>query len=56
MAKLLYVTCKLKPVEHSRSFIVGSEFLHEYLKWNPEDEIYSSASTVTISNVSTPMF
>jgi FMN-dependent NADH-azoreductase len=40
MTKLLYVTCDLKPVEHSRSLIVGSEFLHEYLKWNPEDEIH----------------
>lgn len=40
MAKLLYVTCELKPVEHSRSLIVGSEFLNEYLKWNPSDEIH----------------
>ncbi|NVN93091.1 MAG: NAD(P)H-dependent oxidoreductase [Desulfuromonadales bacterium] len=40
MAKLLYVTCDLKPVEHSRSLIVGSEFLNEYLKCNPEDEIH----------------
>src|SRR6185369_797067 len=40
MAKLLYVTCDLKPAEHSRCLIVGSEFLNEYLKWNPEDEIH----------------
>lgn len=40
MAKLLYVTCDLKPIEYSRSLIVGSEFLDEYLKWNPEDEIH----------------
>jgi FMN-dependent NADH-azoreductase len=40
MQKLLYVTCDLRPVEHSRSLIVGSEFLNEYIKWNPEDEIY----------------
>ena len=40
MAKLLYVTCDLKPLEHSRSLIVGSAFLNEYLKWNPEDEIH----------------
>jgi FMN-dependent NADH-azoreductase len=40
MAKLLYVTCDLKPLENSPSLIVGSEFLNEYLKWNPEDEIH----------------
>ena len=40
MAKLLYVTCDLKPVENSPSLIIGSEFLNEYLKWNPEDEIH----------------
>jgi FMN-dependent NADH-azoreductase len=40
MAKLLYVSCDLKPVEHSPSLIVGSEFLNEYLKWNPEDDIH----------------
>ncbi|HEX2770156.1 MAG TPA: NAD(P)H-dependent oxidoreductase, partial [Geobacteraceae bacterium] len=40
MAKLLYVTCDLKPLEHSRSLIIGSEFLNEYLKWNPEDDIH----------------
>jgi FMN-dependent NADH-azoreductase len=40
MAKLLYITCDLQPVEHSRSLTVGSEFLTEYLKWNPEDEIH----------------
>jgi FMN-dependent NADH-azoreductase len=39
MAKLLYITCDLQPVEHSRSLYVGSWFLNEYLKWNPEDEI-----------------
>lgn len=40
MAKLLYITCDLKPLENSPSLIVGSEFLTEYLKWNPEDEIH----------------
>lgn len=39
MAKLLYVTCDLKPFEHSRSLIFGQEFLLEYLKRNPKDEI-----------------
>jgi len=40
MERLLYITCDLQPVEHSRSLIAGSEFLSEYLKWNPEDEIH----------------
>jgi len=40
MAKLLYITCDLKPIEQSRSLMVGNEFLYEYIKWNPEDEIY----------------
>ena len=40
MAKLLYVTCDLKPLDHSLSLIAGDEFLNEYLKWNPSDEIH----------------
>ncbi len=40
MAKILYVTCDLKPVEQSRSLIAGSEFLSEYIKWNTKDEIH----------------
>ncbi len=40
MAKLLYVTCELRPAEESRSLIVGSEFLNEYIKRNPNDEIH----------------
>jgi len=40
MAKLLYVTCNLKPVEHSRSLSVGKEFLNEYLRQNPTDEVH----------------
>ncbi len=40
MAKLLYVTCNLKPVEHSRSLSVGKEFLDEYLRSNPGDEVH----------------
>lgn len=40
MAKLLYVTCDLKPLDHSLSLIAGDEFLNEYLKWNPRDEIH----------------
>lgn len=39
MSKLLYVTCNLKPTEHSRSLSVGKEFLDEYLKQNPGDEV-----------------
>ena len=41
MARLLYVTCNLKPLEISRSLSVGKEFLDEYLKHNPEDEVHS---------------
>lgn len=40
MAKLLYVTCNLKPMEHSSSLSVGKEFLDEYLKQNPADEVH----------------
>lgn len=40
MARLLYVTCNLKPLEISRSLSVGKEFLEEYLKHNPEDEVH----------------
>ncbi len=40
MVKLLYVTCDLKPIEQSRSLRVGTEFLNEYIKRNPKDEIH----------------
>lgn len=40
MAKILYVTCNLKPVEHSRSLSVGKEFLDEYIRQNPSDEVH----------------
>ena len=40
MANLLYVTCNLKPVEHSRSLSVGKEFLDNYLRQNPDDEVH----------------
>jgi FMN-dependent NADH-azoreductase len=40
MAKLLYVTCNLKPTEFSCSLSVGKEFLDEYLRQNPTDEVY----------------
>lgn len=40
MAKLLYVTCNLKPIELSRSLSVGKEFLDEYLRQNPADEVH----------------
>jgi FMN-dependent NADH-azoreductase len=40
MAKLLYITCNLKPAELSRSLSVGKGFLDEYLKHNPEDEVH----------------
>ena len=40
MAKLLYVTCNLKPTEHSCSLSVGKEFLDGYLRQNPDDEVH----------------
>ncbi|HEU0264445.1 MAG TPA: NAD(P)H-dependent oxidoreductase [Geobacterales bacterium] len=40
MAKLLYVTCNLKPVELSRSLSVGKSFLDAYLRQNPSDEVH----------------
>jgi len=40
MKKLLYVTCNLKPVEVSRSLSVGKEFLDEYLRHHPDDEVH----------------
>jgi FMN-dependent NADH-azoreductase len=40
MAKLLYVTCNLKPVGLSRSLSVGKEFLDEYIRQNPSDEVH----------------
>jgi len=40
MKKLLYVTCNLKPTEQSRSLSVGKEFLDEYLRHHPDDEVH----------------
>ena len=40
MARLLYITCTLRSVKLSRSLIVGSEFLNEYRRCNPGDEIH----------------
>ncbi len=39
MANLLYVTCNLKPQSSSRTLTLGNEFLEEYLRCNPEDEV-----------------
>jgi len=41
MANLLYITCNLSPTERSRSLSVGAEFLEEYLRWNPRDQVYA---------------
>ena len=40
MKKLLYVTCNLKPEDESRSLTIGREFLEEYLRLNPKDEVH----------------
>lgn len=39
MAKLLYITCNLKPVEASNSLTLGKAFLEAYKSKNPNDEI-----------------
>ena len=39
MSRLLYITCNLKPTELSRSLSVGKEFLDEYLRQNPDEEV-----------------
>jgi FMN-dependent NADH-azoreductase len=40
MAKLLYITCNLNRIEHSLSLAAGSEFLEDYQRCNPGDEIH----------------
>jgi FMN-dependent NADH-azoreductase len=39
MANLLYVTCNVRPQDQSRSLSLGYEFLEEYLRRNPHDEV-----------------
>lgn len=39
MANLLYVTCNLRSQSQSRTLSLGHEFLEEYLRWNPRDEV-----------------
>ena len=39
MANLLYVTCNVKPQDTSRTLSLGYEFLEEYLRRNPQDEV-----------------
>lgn len=39
MANLLYVTCNLRPQDRSRTLSLGYEFLEEYLRRNPHDEV-----------------
>ena len=39
MANLLYVTCNVRPQEKSRALALGNEFLEEYLRRNPQDEV-----------------
>jgi len=39
MAKILYVSCNLKPVGQSRSLSVGAEFLDAYVSQNPDDHL-----------------
>ncbi len=39
MANMLYVTCNVRPQDRSRSLSLGYEFLDEYLRCNPQDEV-----------------
>jgi len=39
MANLLYVTCNVRPLDKSRTLTLGYEFLEEYLRRNPQDEV-----------------
>lgn len=39
MANLLYVTCNIRPQDRSRTLSLGYEFLEEYIRWNPKDEV-----------------
>jgi len=39
MSNLLYVTCNVRPQNRSRTLSLGYEFLEEYLRWNPKDEV-----------------
>lgn len=39
MANLLYVTCNVQPQERSHSLSLGYEFIDEYLRRNPHDEV-----------------
>lgn len=39
MANLLYVTCNVRPQETSCTLSLGNEFLDEYLRRNPQDEV-----------------
>ena len=39
MSNLLYITCNVRPLEQSRTLTLGNEFLEEYQRLNPQDEI-----------------
>jgi FMN-dependent NADH-azoreductase len=39
MANLLYVTCNVRTRDRSRTLLLGNEFLEEYLRRNPEDDV-----------------
>jgi FMN-dependent NADH-azoreductase len=39
MANLLYVTCNVRPQDRSRTLSLGYEFLEEYIRRHPRDEV-----------------
>jgi FMN-dependent NADH-azoreductase len=39
MANILYVTCNVRYQDSSRTLSLGYEFLEEYIRWHPKDEV-----------------
>ncbi|MBU5613882.1 FMN-dependent NADH-azoreductase [Geomonas azotofigens] len=39
MANILYVTCNVKSQARARTLLLGDEFMDEYLRKNPQDEV-----------------
>lgn len=40
MANVLYITCNVAPHDRSRTLSLGQEFLEEYIRWNPLDDVH----------------
>ena len=55
MANLLYVTCNVRPQDKSRTLSLGNEFLEEYIRWNPKEEV-QVLDSAGIRTCSTPWY